>query len=380
MDENRVPISGALIYSEHPVIAGDLEALRVTGPDRSIPRPRSKSNARGQFECAGIEVGEARLWAYAHGNLWTLTDVIEVPQGTTVDAGLITLEAVPSELTITGVVLTADGARCPGATVHCNLRHDRLESKVGADGTFRIFLADHAPVVLAAEAPDRRDGLSSWKNAAPGAEVELHLKPAWNLSVAVIDSDARPIEGVSVRPLMENRDGLPGSEWVKTGADGRVPLSLPLQSVLLGVDKAGFEYKSAGPFEPSGSPSEVSITLVRYPTIRGRVVQNGEPVRGAKVEVAVRRAELLTMQQGFTMRLFYGGRSSETYSDDDGRFECPVPADWTSTSIVVTAKGLATGEVALELQPGQGATEVTIEMTSGGSISGHLLALSLIHI
>ena len=374
VDEEGAPIAGVLIYADHPVIAGDIEALRVTGPDRSIPRPRSESNALGQFECMGIEAGQARLWAYARGNLWTLTDTIEVTQGATVDAGRIMLQRVPAELTIAGIVLTADGAPCAGATVHYKTRYDEHKTTAEADGTFRIFLVEQAPVVLVAQAPDSMHGLSAVKEATPGTEVELHLAPAWNLSVAVVDSQARPIEGASVLPLMSDERTTPGFDWETTGADGRVGLRLPLEPTLLRVGKTGFEYATAGPFEPGSSPSEVSVTMAKKPTIQGRVVHNGQPVQGAKVEIARRQDGIFTMQQGFTMRLFFGGRSSEFYSGEDGRFEYPVDPEWTSVSLVATSQGLATGEIALELEPRQGAADVIIEMTGGGSIIGNLLA------
>ncbi|MEL6905512.1 MAG: sigma factor-like helix-turn-helix DNA-binding protein, partial [Planctomycetota bacterium] len=383
VDDAGVPIENALVYATDAVVPGDLDELRMEGPDRGVARPRADGVAAGRFTCRGITVGDARLWVHARGRLWTLTEPERVTAAEVTDVGQVVLDPVPAAMTLTGIVLTPSGQPCAGAVVDYEARMDEGSIETDAEGRFSIYAKREVPILTVARTPDGSHGPSEVTRGRPGEALELRLTAKRTVVVHALDSAGAPVPDASVMPFVgpEKSNGMwagdiasiPGARWIRADEEGRATVPVPGERFLISASASGYRAKRTEFMEPADAPRELTLTLEQEPRITGRVTHRGAPVAGARIEVRQRLEDFFPLEAGFTMRLFDNGGLDEWTSVEDGTFICTVGEDWTAVSVLAFTDGLATCEVELDLAPGEGASGVRLEMVRGGTIRGTLL-------
>ena len=383
VDEAGQQIPGALIYGEEAVVAGDLDVQRVCGPANEKARPRADADDAGRFECHGMAPGEVRLWVHARGYLWTLSEPVHVTAGQVLNVGRVVLEPVPAEHKIAGVVLRPEGGPAGGASVFFESQKGDGSVKTRSDGTFTIYPRSPFAMKISAQTPKGPYGMSEAVTASPGDRLELQLSKKQLIRVHVVDEQRRPVEAASLLTMASTPDQatsfgngfdvIPGTDWIETDSSGQATLLVPGQAFAISASMDGYEFQRAGPFEPGEAPQELTVTLVKKPTLSGRVTHRGEPVAGAEIKTARRVPDFIPLEQGFPMRLFNGGGPSYR-TDDQGRFDCPAQGENEGLTLLAIADGLATSEVELDVPPGEGIAGFEIKMTEGGTLRGTLLA------
>lgn len=380
VDARGAPLVGAVVIAAEPVVVGRLETLRLQGPNLDITRPRALSDEAGRFRVDGLPLGEARLWLHSDGCLWTIDGARTVVAGRALEVGQIVVEPAPRELSITGRVRTPAGADAGGAHVWFQRASDFDDERVVADAEGRFVLVPKAAGAFELLARDARGELapSATTTASLGAEdIVLELRPRRVIAVHVTDQDGRPVEGAALAPLVDLDAGffvgggriLPGEDWTRTDVDGRAELFVPPVTFKLTASKRGFEGQRLGPYEPEQAPSALEVMLEREPAIEGRVHCAGVPVPKARIQIGERKDEFIPLRGAFPMR-FYVAENHGIVTDAEGRFFCPVPAEWLDVTVFAVSDSHAVGELELHLKPGKGAQGVELEVTRGGVLTG----------
>lgn len=269
-----------------------------------------------------------------------------------------------------------------GATVAFEARSGDGSIKTAADGTFTIYPKHHLAMNLVASTPDGPYGMSEVAQVLPGDRPKLRLGEKHQIQVTVLNGNGEAVPDASlltVVPATDNHSGflggfmpIPGTDWIKTNAQGQASLPAPGQKFTISVRKDRYEFQRAGPYEAGEAPADVTVTLAKVPTLRGRVTHRGLPVAGAEIQVAMRLDDFVPLEQGFPMRIFKN-RGMDYRTDENGRFDCPIEGDTGAMTLLALAEGLATAEFEVDLLPGEGTEGIEIKMTEGGSLGGSLL-------
>lgn len=382
VDDAGAPVNGARVLAAVEGHREITDALRTTGPERSIPRPRTASGEGGRFTLAGLPAGDVQLWVHARGRLWTLTEAHPVAPGRALDVGAVTLELPEPEQRIEGVVLGPGGAALEGIRVRGeSLPGGRDTVDVtGPDGRFSHLPATGSSVEFIAVDPSGRFGMSATAMASAGDAIELRLMPRRMLEIRVVDDGGEPVPEADVMAVLtEGRsifaDGgrpIPGFQWLHTDADGRVEMEVPAEPFQVSASGHGYDAVREGPFDHDSAPESVELVLHREKAIRGRVTFAGQSVPQAQVVVGEHIEGFVPRSAGFPER-FFASRTGGVTTEGDGTFSVPVEPTWTEVSVVAFRQGLAAAEVALTLVPGEGAEDVVLEMVRGGGVAGVVL-------
>lgn len=384
IDAQGRPIQGAVLMSGPGVLAEDLEHLRITGPDPETPRPRTLSALDGSFILPGVparasdgEPATARLWAHEPGHLWTISEPVAIPSGKRVDLGAIVLEAVPAGRRIEGRVILANGNPVGGARVDFLSHGTPMAGHVVADesGRFIVVPKDDSLLTLTARDHHQRFGPSSAVPAVRGEKIELRLEERRFARVTVVDPDGEPVDDAHLMPvLVDTLDPdaatqlVPGEDWVYTDPRGEAEILQPGQTFMVWVRKFGFGEAKVGPFEPGSAPERIQVTMPARREVSGRVLAYGEPVAGARVTALTLYEGFVAMTGGFPNR--YPSGVPGVTTDSEGRFVVPIKLGITKLGLIAQHEGLARDEVQLELAPGDGARDVELRLTDGGTLEG----------
>ncbi|MEM9380375.1 MAG: sigma-70 family RNA polymerase sigma factor [Planctomycetota bacterium] len=374
-------VADGRVFLGEAVVAGDVGAVRLNGPAEGR-RPRALSGDDGRFLFSGAPLGASRLYAHAEGKLWTISERFDVARRSTADAGRLVLEPIPAAELVQGVVRRPDGRPAPGARIAFENRARHAEGTLTADrdGRFSYCPGGKTPVEMVARDPSGEHGMSAPVYVTRGEEVEIELTPRRVLRATVTDEDGAPLHEASLMPFLSDRDvfaeggrPIPGVDWTRTDARGVAEIVTPPGEFLVTVSRHGFEARRFGPYTSGTAPASLEVELKREPHVAGRVMSAGAPVEGASIEIGQRIDGFIPVKASLPMRFFVNSYHG-VRTDPDGRFECPVDPEWTAVSVLALREGLATGEVELTLEPGEGARGVALEMAAGGAIVGSVLA------
>lgn len=374
------PFEGARVSVGEESPPRDPDAARVTGPDLPDGSPSVKSGATGAFRIDGIPVRGIRLWATAAGMRHTSSDPIEIlPRG--VQGGVILrLEALARDERIEGIVEAPDGQPVAKAQVRYSYSTGDTSHmsnlNTGVDGRFRILAPKKVPFGLRASDPDKRWQEASRADVAPGTlDIVLQLRePRW-IELAVV-AGSKPVLEFSANVV-----GSSGTHHITDGgakehADGRERLIVPVESFRIMVTAPGHAIAELGPFDPDSAPSSVVAELELLPGLHGRVLAQGKPVSGARLElhqVAARGAHGdRIVHNGYPTR--FQPRSEEfATSGEDGHYRFTARAAG-EFAILCIAEGHALAELGpIAVVPAKGASGLDFALVAGGSIEGRVL-------
>lgn len=384
VDGDGRAIEGAMLIAGAGGPAGDPETRRLQGPKSGVARPHGISAADGSFAIPGIRAlgpggvpQGVRVWAYARGRFWASTDSLPIQPGESLDVGSLVMESVPSELFIEGKVMRPDGLAAGGARIDFLASGPPYGGHVLADaqGRFLILPKKDAAFEILARDGQGRFGMSATRVATRGDYVDLELQSRRVLTVAVVDPNGLPLHDASVRAVLADGpdfDGhgrlVPGDRWGETDALGQVEIEVPGQTFVIWVRMWGREEERLGPIEPDEAEGVLNVVMSDGRQVTGTVLAYGEPVEGAKVAAMRRIQSFVGMAGGFPHR--YRDAPPTVTTDAEGRFTAPLNRDWTRIGVVARHAGMAAGEVTLDLEPGESASDVEIELTGGGAIEG----------
>lgn len=313
------------------------------------------------------------------------------------------LPALQPEAKLSGQVLGVDGKPMPQASVswiEVGARRARRSSvDLDVDARFVILPGPGSRLGLRAVGPDGSLLLASAGPCVAGEEVVLRMRPILPLETGALagtlrvldlqvgDEQARPVPAIQVRSLGQGLPSLP--ILAVPEGEGRFRLQVPAACHALRVTAPGMVSKVIrGPW-PEGVQA---LVLEADVAIRGRVLRDGQPVAGARVEL--RRSCPPVFHPGVPFAhevhpaaLLFGR------TDAEGAFEFWMEsislepgtrlivsakaegASWASTGPIGYPVPVELPEQVLELRPG-GQVQGRLVVADGSSPQGWVLLLS----
>lgn len=350
--------------------------------------PEIVTDQRGEFLLPHIKPGLVRIGLHhAESMVDPPRVVVEVRVGVT--AGPVTLSATPAAI-VTGRVVDKEGNPLAGAYVNGTGNWTYTDTdETDESGAFRIALRRGSPAEVKAYRPGWRQVRPTPGSLYSEGELEIVLEselPSAPHRVLVVDAlSGDPVfrAGLSIQSAPELAMVEPS--LVTQPAEG-LPVELTLGSRLM-VAGEGYEARTVTIDELPSTPPNLTVKLEPAVGIRGRLVEGGQPVVGARVKVAsvwlhvarpreslqgqrvVRdepaefNVQALTGSGGYSpesvlgldgeppgYRLNAAGAQHGVRTDEEGRFRLP-PLDKPSAGLLVEVEGAPTrvlGTYALE--------------------------------
>lgn len=342
---------------------------RVTGVGRwsdgtEAAPVQARTDATGHYRLEGLATGRLYLTARREGSTVGVRQVVDVPEGGAARADF-TLEGTG---TVEGVVrtrgtlpdealeVTALGQGTPGSGVP-----EVGRVAVGAAGRFRLVLPPGRYTLL----------LTARDRIAPGEDTQVRVEEGRTAQVELAWEEERDTSEYRGAVLEPDGTPSPGALVTLTAAEGRqYPLMmepadeegrfsirlLPAQGAsarrVVVSARNGGRSSEAMAVKPG---QEVVVRLRPAASLRGRVVRDGEPVRGFTLA--------LLLQKGYS--------SQGPWEFPGERFELrDVPAE--PVRLVARTAGGESGEV--RVSPGMGAAlEVDIPLRATATVRGRVV-------
>lgn len=385
VDTKGRTIEGAVLHAGASVFTENPDEMFFTGPSPGVERPQTISGPEGEFELSGFEAmltngtaASVRIWAHAAGKLWTVTEPFSVVPRGQVDVGRIVLDEVPPEHRIEGIVIRPDGLPATGARIDFMSTGRPVSGHVDADenGSFQITARKDYTLDLVARDAEGEFGMSSTRSPERGEFVELLLTERRSIAVSVVDTGGEPISDAHLRfvqaegnsPMDDGGGLVPGNDWEYTDEAGHIDMEVPGGNVVVWARRIRSGSVKMGPFNRKTAPETLTIVMARGAELTGRVLAYGVPVEGARVAAMRRHESFVSMTGGFPNR--YPNGVSTVATDAEGRFVAPLRSDWSKVGVLGSIAGMATGEIMLDVEPGESVRDLVINLTEGGVIEG----------
>jgi len=382
-------VAGAVTTSGgEPVQGATIEVLlrgHFFGFDDLAVR-ETESDADGKFVLENAPSGPVLVRSRGGGYLDSARASVTVPEGGRHDGVQL---VVGEGQQIKGRVAHTDGTPAAGVTVDASfdmthmagpgamgyLRGASGSSTTKEDGEFVITGLGPGPFAVTctlAQAGEEQPPLKARADAVrPGSgELELILRAPMGLTVRVVDTDGGAVPGVGVVAyrLVDGALGPTASQVVRarSGEEGGAFLEA-LEAGSWELDVEGSSHVALSPvaFELPRTDSEpLRITVQPAATVRGVVLAaTGLGTAGALVTIG-------DDDPSWMSNVSKGNELPQAKSAEDGVFELSgLPPG--SLSILATAEGHAPSNAAeVELEAGEVLEDVTLTLTSGGSLIG----------
>lgn len=383
IDERGAPVGGAEITVTTPSeghATGDLDLMRVRGPEFDIGAPSAKSGDDGRFHVGGVPVGLARVWARASGTRWSVSAPLEISaQHETRDIELALERENPDAARfgpIEGIVLAPDETPVKSPNISVLYSEGNSSTSTGTrgemDGRFKIVPIGHGPHELTFSDADSRYTPVRLQDVAPGTHgLIVHLGEPKPVAVVVRSHGDAVTEFQLTWREVGARDDHAAAK-TKTHPDGRAILMAPPASFTFIVDAEGFLPTTMGPYDGRHPPTEIDVALEPVPGVHGRVLAAGQPVPGARVWLQTFGRHMKVQVNEFD--LFVEPREQfVTTSDAEGRFRLGLQHDG-EFMLFAEATGWAKSELGpLELVASIGQKGIELALDAGGAIEGHVL-------
>ena len=154
---------------------------------------------------------------------------------------------------------------------------------VRPDSSGRFELAAKRNHTYDLSAYDDRWSPTHARGVLPGThDVELVFLEARWIDVRARAAESGPVEDYYLGAQKEDGELLQAGKK-EPHPEGRGRLRVPSEPFFVGVDARGFAPEKQGPFLPDSPPRSLEFELAPEPGVRGRVLADGKPVRGARV-------------------------------------------------------------------------------------------------
>lgn len=227
----------------------------------------------------------------------------------------VTITAYPAA-SVSGRVVVAGEQALPCTRGHVQLfdtvTHDKFEGPVGRDGRVEIVAllpGTYRVTVQCAGFVSRASYADIEVGSEPVSASAWEVDPGLAMSGLVVDDDAKPVAGASVRarPKTEDPRARQPHGLTRTGPDGRWEIrGVPAGTYDVTADKIGFQPSDA---------TTVALVEGTAPDDAQLVVDHGATIRGSVVD------EAGGVVSGVSIRLEGPGRAPYLPNLDDGTFE-----------------------------------------------------------
>ncbi|MFT5464161.1 MAG: protocatechuate 3,4-dioxygenase beta subunit, partial [Planctomycetota bacterium] len=361
-------------------VTGNSHSSRFYGPGNPIAK--TTSLADGTYALEDVAPCDLRLWAGGGTWVWDTTEILELAPGGDVNAGDLEVLLLEPKDTIELTVVDPDGEPIPQANVSyaydISGQSGSGSSTTNNQGRLRHFTDPRAPFTFRASDPAGRYRPVTAIDVEPGThDLVMRLGKKEVIQLLVKDETGDPVEAFSVM-LQTGGDSL-GSSFKPPGdgtlAIGVVEIMLPEEFFSLTVSAPGHRLEVLDNLDPATVARELEVELHALPGIHGRVLADGKPIAGAKVS--------LHEVVGSTGRVSVNGfpcvtkqsQEARATTDEEGRYSLTLreSGEWVVRAM---ATNYAPGETPAQVYAQDiGAQGLDIEMTTGGSIVGHILVL-----
>lgn len=285
---------------------------------------------------------------------------------------------------VTGRVTYPGGLPAAGANIKFQVRQggggSTSSTQTGLNGQFVYNGKAGENLRIVASDPAGRFAPAILENVPAGTKnILLTLADAATLTIACVDSAGQPVTNFAAFPV--DRDGKAyftkpaATEW----RDGLAPIVLPGERFFIQIQAPRFAPMKLGDFGDNMAGEIVRAQLVPAPGISGRVLENGEPVAGAKVILMKGAGRNYTyVRNGIRMRSLAEPGGATALTDSKGEYWLPVTK---TLEYYLHAERRAPGanEVSaageagpLDIDSSAGARDVDIYLTKGGALEGRV--------
>ncbi len=392
----RVELGAPVILTVHvvgasgEVVAGaDVQLVRHTVREAPHIDRRGTTDAAGNWRLtdlppgivAQLHVEHARHGAFAERKL-------ELPAS---GASVFEARFKPGKRVFGRVIEEVTGNPIPGARVGRTEAWRKLHARTDNNGRYDLIwnLPDHQIVLVTAQGY----GAEASTIGASG-EVNFKLRRGFTVRGVVVGADGRSIAGEQVTAVGRGRStrrsvtgpiGLSTSCVGRTGADGAFEIAdlraaTPHTVIIVA---AGYG-RTLLEFHPPkrGQPPEVDLGQIELPlalSIRGRVVQGGQPVGEQRLGLSGANADRGRLLGSGRASAIVAGMYAYARTDDLGRFEVGglapgtyhlrVPRPGAPRFVKRIVVGAVDVEVLVELPPGRPFV-VTVADENGKPVPG----------
>lgn len=389
LDHDGKPPQRASVFLVQGAEAGDpaLEDLRRTraegfGHVTSGGTLYGETDAEGRYTIEGVPPASVSVVCRARDRYVAYTPPIEVRLGEGTQAPDLVLEPVRDENTIRGVVLDELGEPLGGAMISAfenrgarNIDPQAMGGSARVDGSFELVVPLNQRFTLQADHPVRRGMFVLAHDVDSGSQgLTLRFPVERTIEIHLLDADGNSVEKPRASFADESGQGMGMRTEALEG--GGIAVSLPAVPFYVYAGAPGYLGQRLGPFDPADVPARIEAVLERAGALRGRVIQSGRPVAGAKVHVHTppegepfsRFSEQLFTHLGGT----YWNRE-EVETDGEGRFEIFLHKK-NAYTLHAEAEGFARAESPVySLQSGESAEGIELELGPSATIEGRVL-------
>jgi hypothetical protein len=267
------------------------------------------------------------------------------------------------------------------------------------DGTFRLLLWAEVPVDFTARAPQAGAG-EDWsdvrvQDVAPGTnDLVLRFAESAELEVAVVDAAGAALEefGLEVAAPDDQYEGL-WSVAPRRYPGGIARAVVPAEPFTVRAHARGYRSKRSEPLDPLALPARLTLTLERLPMLEGRVVHEGNPVAGARLELMRSIAgepqqlhvnglpAMMTREWGLESATSAGEGAFQLGYQNAGTYFVVADAEGFARAIVGPLRldparaSDAPESIEVELSPG-GALDVRVVVADGGDPVGRVVGIT----
>jgi hypothetical protein len=328
--------------------------------DYSSGTSTTTTSSDGGFELEvvpGSVLIEAKL-----GDASARTRIEGVAPGQTYDATIV----LDASATLSGIVVTGDGAPVADATVRVVIRDSikelsRRTISSDADGEFRIdgITPGRLDVDAHVDGQGTSQAVREVVTSGQSVEVELVLGDAATIAGTVVDSNGSPVRSATV-DCTKHGSKLPAVR-VETEGDGTFVCGV--SEGLHRIRAKHGDHGNATVGNVRAPATDVEVQLASAGGVRGTVTNsNGDPVES----FAIRVIQARLASDGAT-RVF--SKPGTPFSDKGGAFDMPLAGAGTYHLIATAAGTSQSAPVVVEV-PSGGYGEASLVIEQGGTITG----------
>jgi RNA polymerase sigma factor (sigma-70 family) len=333
------------------------------------PHDFARTDAQGAYELRRVPIGVYRVHAEADWVLAATSDVFELHAGEVRRLRDIVCDVDANA--IEGVVLESDGKPCASARIQSRSAQGTTGPDTGTReaGRFTLRVEKNSVLDLAAYSAQGEAHVAGI--AAGTKDLSIRLMPLVDLDILVQSNAGVPLLGYEVG--WSTASGR-GTSIENAGQhDGHTRLKVSPVLLTLTASAPGFGTRVLHDFDPHTAANPTILTLEPLPTLGVTVMRAGQPVPNAIVALRFLVEDSPpVVTNGFHARKQNLRGNEQTDSFGRAAFTC---RDEGRFLVCASAADLAQAESdVLELGPNLPSREIVLNLSSGGSLEGRVIA------
>jgi RNA polymerase sigma-70 factor (ECF subfamily) len=351
----------------------ELERGRTFGP-RLGSRAETKTSPDGSFHFRGVAPLSYRAWSMPGARRCAISDKFEVQVGARVDLPPLVVDEDADA--ITGTILMPDGKPCAQSRAISNWTPTQAEIRGSTNGHGGFVLKCPHQAAIDIDfvgSADQFEGSATLLGVRAGTRgLIVQLKPTHWFEAHVHDDAGKPLQAFYIDVQCPHGGYGHG---VENRPDGVMRLRAPTEPFTVTAKAVGYMDRSTGPIDPDRAPDELDFELTSAPSLRGRVILDGSPVKRAELRLVRSMPPGQVRWHNGVPTPFdvYRGEQQAT-SGEDGAFAFTLREGGTYVICASGSSDVASGEtVPIVVDPGHPPQDVLIALGHGGEVVGSIL-------